>query len=139
LIKIVCIHLTTNRFRSHTKQLQIDHTTPTRGIEDRTTRKKVRWKMAKKKNKVGPFVNLSWDNKASRLTFLRYSDNKGMRVILTKTEIAECKGVHVLFKQHDSKSDDDSDAIWLDYSDVQWLAQAMPEILNEMERRGLDD
>lgn len=57
-----------------------------------------------------------------------------VRLILDDPDV----GVHAVLKW-DGSSTRECDGTWLTYSDVQWLAQAMPEILNEMERRGLDD
>ena len=34
---------------------------------------------------------------------------------------------------------DENGGVYLDYQDVQWLAQALPELMNEMERVGAED
>ena len=97
--------------------------------------------MAKKNvtKPINAFVSLNTDVKSGRLTFTRRDcGNEAIALTLAPGGLANQPDMHAVLRYEGSNHAEDWDGFFLTYADVQWLSQAMPELLNEMERRGLD-
>ena len=96
--------------------------------------------MAKKVTKPNhAFVHLSTDVKSGRLTFTRRDcGNEAIALTLAPDGLSNQPDVHAILRYEDGNHADDEEGLFLTYADVQWLSRAIPELLNEMERRGLD-
>jgi len=92
--------------------------------------------MAKKApTKKEPYVKLERDPKSLSIILSRRGDTNCFRLQFPKA--GEDSLARILYEDEDPT---DIDAgLHLDYSDVQWLAQALPELLSEMERAGVTE
>lgn len=92
--------------------------------------------MAKKAKKNEPYVKFEIDTKT--LAVLLSRAGLGIKACRLQFPIPGRPTLaRVLYEGEDAN---DEDAGWhIDHSDVQWLSQALPELLSEMERRGIDE
>ena len=92
--------------------------------------------MAKAKKPVVPFVKFEKDPKTGTVPMSRFDTGSGSFCLqFPRPDAKNC--ARLLYEGDDPKDVDCG--LFLDYSDVQWLAQAIPELLNEMERAGIVD
>lgn len=94
-------------------------------------------KQTQEKKKTAAWVNFQRDPKTGVIMLSRYDSADGcIRLQFPRWPDAP-KEARLLFEGSDVN--EESDGLYLAYSDVQWLAQALPELLNEMERAGITE
>jgi hypothetical protein len=88
--------------------------------------------MAKKIKK--PWVTFDRDPKSDGFILSRRGEVQSERLQFPRP--GDTEEARLVFGGDDAN--DPEGGLYLDYSTVQWLAQAIPELLNEMERVGLE-
>lgn len=93
--------------------------------------------MAKKPaKKIVPWVKFDRDPKSGRIILSRLACGRDEIRLAFPLSGDSPEMAQLVYAEGDDGPDD---GLQLSYSDVQWLAQAIPELMNEMERAGIDE